>query len=334
MQFNHILAFDVSKETFAVNLRSSKETLWKGDVKNNLHEVQNLFTMLKKDFRVKFKECLVCFEATGLYGFHLLSYTTCAGIPTWVAHAQDIKQSLGMKRGKSDPVDAERIAEYAHRFQDKAVLWSPPRPIINELKALIGCRDRLITMRVALENPLKEMEEFSSTTIYESVEKNCRGVIKQIRKSIDDIDVKIMELIKKDNDLNEMYKRIESIQGVGPVTTVTFIVETNEFKDFANGKKIACHSGVAPFSYSSGKRKGRAHVSHKANKKLKTLLDLCARSAILAKGEFQEYYHRKLAEGKSPMLIRNNIRNKIVLRMFAIVRDKTMYEKKFNTKVG
>ena len=206
--------------------------------------------------------------------------------------------------------------------------------LLNSYKALIGCRDRLVANRVALENPMKEMEEFSSTTIYVSVEKVCHKVIEQTKKAIDTIEAKIMELIKNDKDLNEMFNRIDSIQGVGPVTSIAFIVETNEFKDFANGKKIACHSGVAPFSYSSGKRKGKAHVSHKANKKLKTLLDLCARSAILAKEEFQDYYHRKLAEGKSPMLVRNNIRNKIVLRMFAIVRDKSMYEKKFNSKVG
>ena len=334
MQFNHILAFDVSKESFAVHLRSTKDTLWKGDVKNNFVEVKNLFTMIKKDFRLKFKECLVCLEATGLYGFHLLTFTSCNGIATWVAHAQDIKQSLGMKRGKSDPVDAERIAEYAYRFQDKAVLWSPPRPIIIELKALIGCRDRLVGNRVALENPLREMQDFSKKSIYLSIEKSCHKALEQIKKAIDDIEFRIMDLIKKDKDLYEMYKRLDSILGVGPVTSVAFIVETNEFKDFPNAKKIACHCGVAPFSYSSGKRKGKAHVSHKANKKLKTLLDLCARSAVLAKGEFRDYYLRKLEEGKSPMLVRNNIRNKIVLRMFAIVRDKSMYEKKFNTKVG
>ena len=143
-----------------------------------------------------------------------------------------------------------------------------------------------------------------------------------------------MELNKNDKDLHEMYTRLESIQGVGPVTSVAFIVETNEFKDFSNGKKLACHSGVAPFSYSSGKRKGKAHVSHKANKKLKTLLDLCARSAVLGKGEFKDYYRRKIAEGKSKLLVRNNIRNKIVLRMFAVVQNKTMYEKKFNTSLG
>ena len=334
MQFNHFLAFDVSKETFAVLLRDSTQTLWKGDVKNNSSEIKNLFIMLKKVYRIKFKECLVCFEATGLYGFHLLNYTFSLHIATWVAHAQNIKQSLGMKRGKSDPIDAERIAEYACRFQDKAVLWSPPRQIIDELKALIGCRDRLVASKVSLENPLKEMAEFCSTTIFESVENTCHIAIKEIKKSVERIEMKIMELIKNDKDLNEMYARLDSIQGVGPVTSIAFIVETNEFKDFPNAKKLACHSGVAPFSYSSGKRKGKAHVSHKANKKLKTLLDLCARSAVLAKGEFQDYYRRKVAEGKSKLLVRNNIRNKIILRMFAVVQNKTMYENKFNKSLG
>lgn len=91
---------------------------------------------------------------------------------------------------------------------------------------------------------------------------------------------------------------------------------------------------MAPFANSSGRKQGRARISHKANKKLKTLLDLCAKAAIISKGELRTYYERKIAEGKNKKLVRNAVRNKLVLRMFAVARDKTTYEKKFNRKVG
>jgi len=38
------------------------------------------------------------------------------------------------------------------------------------------------------------------------------------------------------------------------------------------------------------------------------------------------YYLRKLAEGKHDRVIINNVRNKLVHRMFAVVRDKKRYD--------
>ena len=67
-----------------------------------------------------------------------------------------------------------------------------------------------------------------------------------------------------------------------------------------------------------------------ANKTLKTLLSLCATSAIGVKGELRDYYHRKLEEGKNKMLVINAVRNKIVLRIFSCVTNNRMYEKNYN----
>lgn len=297
-------------------------------------KLKTFFKTFKRTFKINYSDCLVCCEATGSYVYHLISITAIHSISTWIAHAEDIKRSLGMTRGKSDIVDAERIAEYALRFQDKARLWTPPRPLIERLKALLTCRDRLIAARITLEVPIREMEHFALKQTTEEVKNVCNGPINSLSKKIQLIDNKMEELIQSDPQLNELFSRLNSITGIGPITSMTFIVETNEFKDFANAKKLACHCGVAPFANSSGRKQGRARISHKANKKLKTLLDLCAKAAIISKGELRTYYERKIAEGKNKKLVRNAVRNKLVLRMFAVARDKTTYEKKFNRKVG
>jgi transposase len=66
-----------------------------------------------------------------------------------------------------------------------------------------------------------------------------------------------------------------------------------------------------------------------ANKTIKTLLHLCATSAVHAKGELQDYYRRKVAEGKNKMLVINAIRNKIVLRIFACVNNDRKYQENY-----
>ena len=81
---------------------------------------------------------------------------------------------------------------------------------------------------------------------------------------------------------------------------------------------------------SSYSKAGMAYPDQRANKTLKTLLHLCATSAIKGKGELRDYYNRKLEEGKNKMLIINAVRNKIVLRIFACVNDNRMYEKNYS----
>lgn len=335
MQINYFLAVDIGKSELYFLLRTREKILWEGKVKNHYSELKTMFKTIKKEHNVDPKECLVSMEYTGIYNFHLLFFLSNNNIPTWVIGGQHIKLSLGMQRGKSDPIDARRIAEYTIRFLDKMELWVPPRTVITKLKVLLKTRDRLIDSKIRIEVPIKEMKDFASASAYRAVKSICQKSIDEIEKAITAIEKEIKDLLESDENLKNMYNKLTSIQGVGFVIGATFIAETNEFKDFTDGKKLACHSGVAPFSYSSGKRIGKAHVSKKANLKLKTLLDLGARSAInSSSGEFKDYYFRKLSEGKPPMVIRNAIRNKIILRMVAVIRNNTMYEKNYNLKVA
>jgi transposase len=111
------------------------------------------------------------------------------------------------------------------------------------------------------------------------------------------------------------------------------IVFTNAFKDFECGRKFCCYSGVAPFQYSSGSSvHSKNKVSHRADKSIKSLLHLAAVVAATRKkdGKLKEYYLRKVAEGKNKMSVLNAIRGKIVLTMFAVIRENRTYDRKYN----
>jgi len=43
--------------------------------------------------------------------------------------------------------------------------------------------------------------------------------------------------------------------------------------------------------------------------------------------ELKTYYHRKVEEGKSKMLVINNIRNKLILRVCAVIKRQQPYKK-------
>ena len=144
------------------------------------------------------------------------------------------------------------------------------------------------------------------------------------------IEARIDELFSKDAQLNRLYELISSVDGVGKCIAGQVIVDTNEFKNIKEGKAYACYSGVAPFEHRSGSSVHlRSRLSHLANKCTKTLLHMAALSPIRMAGELKDYYQRKVAEGKNKMSVMNAIRNKLILRVFACVRNNKVYQKNY-----
>ena len=84
------------------------------------------------------KQAVFCMEHTGIYNAHLLDLLYELKLAVWLESSLQIKQAGGMQRGKTDKVDAQRIAQYAYRFRDQMRLWEPPREIVQKLAFLNG----------------------------------------------------------------------------------------------------------------------------------------------------------------------------------------------------
>lgn len=90
---------------------------------------------------------------------------------------------------------------------------------------------------------------------------------------------------------------------------------------------MACYCGVVPFEHQSGTSiRYKPRVSVFADKGLKTLLHLAAMSAIRLNNELRVYYRRKVEDGKNKMSVLNAVRNKIIHRIFAVIKNQTMYK--------
>lgn len=121
-------------------------------------------------------------------------------------------------------------------------------------------------------------------------------------------------------------KLIQTVPGIGKQTALYFIIATKGFSAFTNWRKFACYSGVAPFEYSSGSSiKGRTKVNHMADKKMKSLLQMCAMTTLKYDPQIKEYYIKKKGEGKNAMLVLNNVRCKLISRVFAVINRETPY---------
>lgn len=326
-KFKHFLGIDVSKDYFdaVVILDGNKGKSFHNQFVNDYKGIKSLCKWLKEEGST-YENTLVCLEHTGMYGKLIINYLTSFKFDIWVEMSLKIIRSIGLQRGKNDKIDAERIAYYAMKNQEEAQIYEPPRKVIEQLKKLISLREHLVTTRAMLLRNSKELKGFEPelSKIYA---KFCKSTVKGLEADLKNIEKELDNIIKSDENLSNVYEKSTSVTGVGKVTTLYLICYTNEFKMYETPRQLACYCGVVPFEYTSGKSiKGRSRVHYMANKKLKKQLHMCAISSIRAKGDFKDYYDRKVAEGKNKMLVINNVRNKLIHRICACIRNNKNYE--------
>jgi len=330
METLYFLGIDISKKNFQAALTLDGVNMHMVESDNNSSAIKTFMRRLKKQFGFSSSQLTVCMEHTGIYCGPLLDYLFKNGIKVCVEPALQIKQSQGMTRGKSDQADAKRIANYAYKNRNELRFWKPQRISIQKLKALLTIRERLVKTKGQLETPLKEMSEFVEEHIRKEVVNSCQKSIEAIEKNIVKIQEKIDQLVKEDQQLSEQVARAMSVPGVGIITSLHVIIATGEFEKIAEVKKFACYAGVAPFEHSSGSSiRGKTRVSKMANMTLKKLLHLAAISAIRHCEELKLFYERKIAAGKNKMSVINAVRNKLISRIFACIKNKRMYQKEY-----
>ena len=323
MKIKETVGIDISKLTFDVRIHSNQtfkvfENSTKG-FKMMTYWVYKNSSFLKD-------EIMFIFEHTGLYSHELSVFLTEQNIGYALVPGLEIKRSLGISRGKDDKIDATKIALYGYRLRDEIVLYNLPSQDLMTLKSLLSLRDRLVKQRAGYKSSMKEQKRVflikDHKILFEIQERMIISFSKQIQKTEKEME----NIVKNNGQLKHLYKLIISINGVGPQTALFLITYTNAFTKFKDARKFASFCGIAPFPNSSGTSiRGTTKVSHLANKKIKSLLDLCAKSAIQYNPEMKVYYHKRIEKGKNKMSTINIIRNKIVSRVFAVVKRQTPY---------
>lgn len=267
-------------------------------------------------------------ENTGVYCRPLISAVLKIGGNLVVENAVQIMRSMGVVRGKSDILDAHRIAGYLYRSREELRLYLGRRKVMEQLGSLCRLRNRLKELLLALRMPMLEEVGFVSGQIGQQRERLCGASASALRNDLVEVERVIRETWKGDERLARLMELILSVPSVGEVTALQLLLTTNEFLSIDCPKKFACYAGVAPFPYRSGTAlNGRDRVSPMANRRMKGLLHTCAVVAKRWVPEIRDYYLRKTGlEGKHKMLVLNAIRYKLIARVFACVKADRKYE--------
>jgi transposase len=321
--YSNAIGIDISRDKFDVQdykLGTRKE------LPNSESGFKQLLSQARKDHGKELNGIIICFEHTGLYSLPLSVFLTQKKISFTMVSGLEIKKSLGMVRGKSDKIDAYQIARYAYLRREEIKEFELPSEEILKLKGLLSLRERMVKHRMAYLGHLKELKSFYKKGKKSLLIKSQEQLIKDLSKQIDNLEKEMLETIKNDPELKRLYSLVTSVKGVGLVVGITFLVYTNAFTAFENCRQFATYAGIAPFPDESGTSRNKPKkVSHMANKRIKTLLSNSASTSIIHNPEMRIYYEKRIKDGKSTMSTQNIIRNKIVSRVFAVVKRGTPY---------
>lgn len=321
MKLQHIIGADLSKRSIDLVCHLSKTHV---KINNSIDGFNDFMEWMRK-LNIDTSETMIVMEHTGLYSYCFERFLHQHQIAFCKINALEIKRSIGLVRGKTDKLDAARIAEYGYEKRAKLTANQPLSNSLKRLQVLHSTYQRFVRHRAALINALKEYRYIGITKtdlIIQTQQQLIKNFDKQIQKIVSEIEM----VINQQPVLNQNFLLLKSIKGVGKILALTVIIKTHNFTRFFNARKFACFCGTAPFDHSSGssiRKKGR--VSHLADKEMKTLLDLSAKSAIQYDKELKSYYLKRTQNGKSKMSTINVVRNKILYRMFAVIKRQSPF---------
>lgn len=203
-------------------------------------------------------------EPTGVYyealAYHL--YKICKTVYVVLPNkARDFCNYEGIKT-KTDDMDSRCLALLGCKNR-KLTPWKPPKQIYRELRQMTRFVEEINKVRTMLLNHLEALNHSESAE--KSVVKYYERLIADIDKQLTDNQKHIKEKVIQDKELEDKVNRICTIKGIGYMTAITIIAETNGFALITSARQLTSYAGLDIIARQSGTEDPRHHISKKGN---------------------------------------------------------------------
>ena len=325
----YFIGFDIAADDFTATIGMSpgRITASPNTFANTLEGFEQMIHwLLQHDATAK--QSVACLEATGVYGEGLAHYLVVRNYRVAIEPPLKVKRAFHPTGHKNDPADSQHIATYASRFFDELSFWQPPSERVEQIRVLLTTREQLTKETTMHQNALKALaRKVVSTPLAERIHAET---IQQLHGRQKEIDTEIKRLMDQDDTWRGLKKILLSAPGVGLMLAAHTLVLTQGFTQLFTAQQFAAYLGICPYEYQSGKSVYRpARSRGYGPPEMRRLLHLAARPLAYHHPEFRNYFERKRGEGKPKRLIYNNIENKIVKIMCAMLKSKTPYTRNY-----
>jgi len=270
-------------------------------------------------------------EATGVYHQKLAYYLDEHGFEVSVVMPNKISNYMRTLETKTitDKSCSEAIARFG--LERKLDRWQRPDPVYKNLQQLTRERDQIVMERVMVKNMLhaeKAEAESNSSSV-----KRLNARIKFLSKQEHEIKQEIDEIVKKDSTLKAEIERLRTIPGVGQLTAVVVLAETNGFELIRNKKQLASYAGLDVKEKQSGTSvKGKPRISKKGNTALRKAMHLPSLTAIKHEKNYRELFARLVTRHGVKMKAVVVVQRKLLELMYLLHKNQAVYDPEYENK--
>jgi transposase len=256
----------------------------------------------------------------------------------WVGDAARIR-AADVRKQKTDRRDAALLLELllSGRFPR---LWRPSRED-RDLRQLLWHRQKLVWMRNAVGNQLhalamgegicRKKQLFTKKGRVELEALNLDPWASRRRQELlhmlDQIDASVKQFDQAVNEqasANRLAVRWMTHPGIGPVTSLAFVLIVGPVTRFQRSKQLVSYLGLNPQEHSSGGRQKLGAISKQGNPMLRGLLVEAGHTAVRLDPELRQDYQRlRLRRGGSVAKVA--IARKLAVRMYWMLRREINY---------
>lgn len=270
-------------------------------------------------------------EATGVYHQKLAYYLDENAHKVSVVLPNKISNYFRTLEVKTinDKTASEAIARFGlERVLDQ---WKRPSELYKKLQQLTRERNQLVSERVVIKNQLHAEQNEAHPNV--SSIKRFKARMKFINQQEKEVKQEIDTIVKSDKTLKEEVARITTITGVGQLTAVIVLAETNGFELIRNKKQLTSYAGLDVREKTSGTSvKGKPRISKKGNRNLRSAMHLPALSAIKHNEKFKGIYARLVSKDGIKMKGVVAVQRKILELIYILHKNKTVYQIDFDKK--
>lgn len=270
-------------------------------------------------------------EATGVYHEKLAYFLHGQGQAITVVLPNKISNYFRTLETKTitDKTASDAIARFG--LERKLENWKPASPAYRKLRQLTRERDQLVQSRTIAKNQLhaeqSEAEPNKSSLI------RVKKLIVLMDKQEKEIKQELAVLLKQSEEIKKKVGLITSIPGVGALTAVTVLAETNGFELIRNKKQLTSYAGLDVKEKQSGTSvKGKAVISKKGNKYLRKAMHLPALASIRHDERFKAIYTRLVGKHGIKMKGAVAVQRKLLEMIYIVFKSENKYDKEYLQK--
>ena len=298
--------------------------------KNNDSGVKLLVDWVNKltDYEVPVRYVM---EATGVYHQKLAYYLVDNGCEISIVLPNKISNYIRTLELKTitDKSCSQAIAQFG--LERKLDKWAKPKSIYKELQQLTRERDQIVQERSVIKNQI-HAEKTESEPNQKSLER-MQARLRFLNSQEKEIKADITDIVSKDSDLKQVINNITTIPGVGELTAVIVLAETNGFELIRNKSQLSSYAGLDVKEKQSGTSvKGKPRISKKGNRNLRKSMHLPSLTAVKWDENFKNIYARLISKNGIKMKALVAVQRKILELIYILFKNETVYDKEYITK--